>query len=270
MPKNLTSPPTDAATAALTIPVDVLVADVFRTANALNSRFRYTFTHHEPSEDELKECLEEPVAALPPRVAESLPELLLVFVPYLERTNGKKVSADLVTLSRPARPAALARLTLTAKGVAKGASDKEAIVFPFGDRDIGEYHYRFYQAVSTMVAERLPDVVLEAYLPLLRQELRSSVHGEVDELSWQTKIALVERQSKFHGSNKALKDYARLSFIDTMTLYLHGICCDLDVDTGPRQLASRHLRKRLELLEKLFPPPAGFAVFPDEPRATSA
>ena len=49
-----------------------------------------------------------------------------------------------------------------------------------------------------------------------------------------------------------------------MTLYLHGICCDLDVETGPRQLASRHLRKRLELLEREFPPPSGYAVFPED------
>ena len=38
-----------------------------------------------------------------------------------------------------------------------------------------------------------------------------------------------------------------------MTLYLHGLCCDIDVETGPRQLPSRHLRKRLEALKSLFP-----------------
>jgi len=45
---------------------------------------------------------------------------------------------------------------------------------------------------------------------------------------------------------------------------LHGICCDIDVDTGPRQLPSRNLRKRLMLLEELFPPPQGYAVFPEQ------
>ena len=49
-------------------------------------------------------------------------------------------------------------------------------------------------------------------------------------------------------SAKAFRAYARQSFIDTLTLYLHGICCDIDVDTGPRQLPSRYLRKRLLLL----------------------
>ena len=57
---------------------------------------------------------------------------------------------------------------------------------------------------------------------------------------------------------------ARQSFVDTLTLYLHGICCDIDVDTGPRQLPSRYLRKRLVLLEEVYPPPKGYAVFPEE------
>ena len=47
------------------------------------------------------------------------------------------------------------------------------------------------------------------------------------------------------------RDYGRQSFIDSLTLYLHGICCDIDVETGPRQLASRYLRKRLQVLAGL-------------------
>ena len=51
---------------------------------------------------------------------------------------------------------------------------------------------------------------------------------------------------------------------DTLTLYLHGICCDIDVDTGPRQLPSRYLRKRLKLMQTLYPQPNGYAVFPED------
>jgi hypothetical protein len=53
-------------------------------------------------------------------------------------------------------------------------------------------------------------------------------------------------------------------------LYLHGICCDIDVETGPRQIASRYLRLRLQLLESLFPPPAGYRVFPEESKPRGA
>ena len=64
--------------------------------------------------------------------------------------------------------------------------------------------------------------------------------------------------------SKAFQIYSRQSFVDTLTLFLHGICCDIDVETGPRQLASRHMRKRLELLRKFYPPPKGYAVFPED------
>jgi hypothetical protein len=36
------------------------------------------------------------------------------------------------------------------------------------------------------------------------------------------------------------------------------------VETGPRQLRSRYLRNRLNLLNELYPPPKGYAVFPEQ------
>ena len=59
-------------------------------------------------------------------------------------------------------------------------------------------------------------------------------------------------------------EYLKASFVDTMTLFLHGICCDIDVDTGPRQLPSRYLRKRLQLFKELFPPSKDYYVLPED------
>ena len=78
---------------------------------------------------------------------------------------------------------------------------------------------------------------------------------KINNVSWQ----------RLPGSDsKLMKDYFRQALEDTLTLYLHGLCCDIDVETGPRQLPSRHLRKRLEALKSLFPPPEGHAVFPED------
>jgi hypothetical protein len=63
--------------------------------------------------------------------------------------------------------------------------------------------------------------------------------------------------------SKLFREYATQSFADTMTLYMHGICCDIDVETGPRQVPSRWLRKRLEALYEMFPPPNGRPVLPE-------
>ena len=84
---------------------------------------------------------------------------------------------------------------------------------------------------------------------MLRDELNADVHGEVDEPSWRLKQACGVSGRRRCGNGKAFREYARQSFVDTLTLYLHGICCDIDVDTGPRQLPSRYLRKRLMVLE---------------------
>ena len=53
------------------------------------------FCASEPMTDEdLKEYLEEPVAALPPNVASALPKLAILLVPYLERGNGRDGAGD--------------------------------------------------------------------------------------------------------------------------------------------------------------------------------
>jgi len=112
------------------------------------------------------------------------------------------------------------------------------------------------------MADHWSDDVETRYIRVLRDELSADVHGEVDEPSWRLKQAMRRSQNVRNG--KAFREYARQSFADTLTLYLHGICCDIDVDTGPRQLPSRYLRKRLLLLEELFAPPPGYAVFPEQ------
>ena len=98
----------------------------------------------------------------------------------------------------------------------------------------------------------------------IREELSAEVHGEVDEKGWHLKQALVRRQTNVRKETKLFRDYARQAFEDTLTLYLHGTCCDIDVETGPRQMPSRYLRRRLELLVSLFPPPEGYAVLPEQ------
>jgi hypothetical protein len=129
---------------------------------------------------------------------------------------------------------------------------------------VAEYHYLFYRAIATLVADHFRGDAHSRYSSLLREELRANMHGEVDQQGWELKQNLLRRQSKFRRETKLFRDYARQSLIDTLTLYLHGICCDIDVETGPRQIPSRHLRQRLQLLFELFPPPEGYAVFPEQ------
>ena len=131
---------------------------------------------------------------------------------------------------------------------------------------MAEYHYSFYNAIAALVADAtaVERPAREKFYGLLREELAAEVHGEVDERSWRLKQSLTRRQINTRKEGKLFQAYARQAFEDTLTLFLHGICCDIDVETGPRQMPSRNLRRRLELLSTLYPPPKGYAVLPEQ------
>jgi hypothetical protein len=225
----------------------------------LSNTFSYFCASVPLSEEDLKEYLEEPIAALPPAIASLLPKVSIMLVPYLERADAKEkgiLRDEFVCTEKPPEN----RLSWVTQ---VRFDNEEVLVFALKDQDVSEYHYRFYHVLATLAADLWSEEAQSQYWSMLREELRSSVHGEVDEESWQMKQAVLRRPSNTRKETKAFRDYARQSFIDTLTLYLHGICCDIDVDTGPRQLPSRHLRRRLNLLHDLYPPPGGYAVFPE-------
>jgi hypothetical protein len=227
----------------------------------LSNNFSYFCASVPMSEEDLKEYLEEPVGALPPTIARALPKISILLVPYLERGDGHEKrkatlpGADYVSIERPpeGRISPYTQLKL---------GEETVLAFALKDQEVAEYHYRFYHLLATLMADHWSDDVETRYIRVLRDELSADVHGEVDEPSWRLKQAMRRSQNVRNG--KAFRGYARQSFADTLTLYLHGICCDIDVDTGPRQLPSRYLRKRLLLLEELFAPPPGYAVFPEQ------
>jgi hypothetical protein len=220
----------------------------------LSKKFAY-FTATPVAEEDLKQYLGDPIAALPPAVCEMLPPVGIILVPYLEKGNGK--GGDAVTYEKPDEN----RQMVASRYI---AADDATLVFAIKDEEVSEYHYSFYNAIASLIGRRLAPDAQESFFRVLREELSSEVHGEADEKSWHLKQALLRRQTNIRRETKLFREYAFQSFEDTLTLYLHGICCDIDVETGPRQMPSRYLRKRLELLHSLFPPPDGFAVFPEE------
>jgi hypothetical protein len=206
----------------------------------------------------MRDYLEEPISALPPAISAQLPRTSILLVPYITKSKP----GDIVSMEKPPED----KLAFTTQ-VKIGA--ETVLAFGLKGQEVAEYHYRFYNQIATIVADRSikpgsSELDLSQFVSLIREELVAEVHGEVDEESWRSKQALVRRAGKVRTDGKAFWTYARLSFIDSLTLYLHGICCDIDVDAGPRQLPSRFLRKRLLALREYFPPPHGFAVLPED------
>lgn len=235
----------------------------------LSNTFGYFCASLPMSEEVVKEYLEEPIAALPPSVAAMLPHISILLVPYLERSGERTPAArrkarttlekvgDFVVAERPAD----GRQSWTSQ---VSFENETVLVFALKEQDVAEYHYRLYRRLAALVADKWTAAEMAGYKTLVREELTATVHGEVDDESWQAKQTLLRRQSNIKRETAVFETYVRLSFIDTLTLYLHGICCDIDVETGPRQLPSRFLRKRLNFLRTLYPPPSGYLVFPDD------
>jgi hypothetical protein len=258
LPKPIEKLPMQALRESARMPVLELAEQVRAEMIPLDKTFSY-FSVIPIAEDEIKQYLEEPIGALPPGVRSALPRVDIILAPYLERGNGKH--GDLATFDKPAENRQLFSVQV-------GTADRATLVFAVKDEDLADYHYSFYCEIAALMAGAEPTEAQNRFYGRLREELAAEVHGEVDERSWHLKQAL-RRRSKVRNDTRPFLEYARQSFIDTMTLYLHGICCDIDVDTGPRQMASRYLRKRLELLTQLFPPPEGFAVLPEHVSKTS-
>jgi hypothetical protein len=206
-------------------------------------------------EEDLRQYLHDPVEALPSAVSDLLPQVGIVLAPFLER--GATRTNVAMVYEKPPEP----KLVFSTR---VEAVDFATLFFTIQDEQVSDYHYYLYDELAALISLRCPEKAQDTWHGLLREELSAEVHGEVDEKSWHLKQTLLRRPMAARKDGKPFRAYARQSFEDTMTLYLHGLCCDIDVETGPRQLPSRHLRKRLEALKSLFPPPEGHAVFPED------
>lgn len=220
----------------------------------LTGKFSY-FSTLPLAEEDLRQYLHDPIAAISPAIVATLPPMGIVLAPYLEKANGKE--GDSVTFERPAE-------SRQATAVLRDRDDVTILALSVKDLEVADYHYQFYNALASVVANRWSPDTQERFFRTIREELSAEVHGEVDEKSWHLKQALLRRQTNVRKETKLFREYARQAFEDTLTLYLHGTCCDIDVETGPRQMPSRYLRRRLELLISIYPPPDGYAVLPEQ------
>ena len=208
-----------------------------------------------PDED-VKPYVHEPVASLPPAMRALLPPVRIVLVPYIgwnpDHTEGhvwfqQPPAKDYVRISQ------------------NSDSDRMLMLLSIRSEPVPEYHDTFFRAITRLSSPKFAPDFLDAYAKIVRAELESNIHGEVGEESWDLKQELDGIRK-----GKRFARYLSASLEDTLSLYLHGICCDIDVEKGPRQLASRHVRARLDCLLQHFPPPAGFAVFPEHLRTPTS
>lgn len=232
------------------LPVTDLARLIEPLMQPLSSGFQF-YSLAPLADEDLKPYLHEPVECLPPALRVLAQPIRIVLVPYLDSSDGTCRVAY-----REPPPDRYVRI------VQNASTERLFLVLAVQSEPVPEYHHTFFRALARSVASAHPPELLRQYRELLEVELEASVHGEVDETSW-----LLKQELPAKRAGRKYEEYVLASLEDTLSLYLHGICCDIDVERGPRQIASRHLRRRLECLFRFYPPPEGRAVFPEQLRS---
>ena len=231
----------------------------------LSNTFSYFCASVPMSEEDLKEYLEEPVAALPPAIAGGAAE---DFHPagsvsgarQRAREAARQQRAPAITFRSRSRRRAGSPLPRSLR-----LGEETVLAFALKDQEVAEYHYRFYHLLATLMGDHWTDDMETGLRRVLREELNADVHGEVDEPSWRLKQAL--RRTKAAARRQGV------SRIRAAILHRHA-------DAVPARHLLRHRRRhrsapvaqpvscarRLLALEELFPPPKGYAVFPGAAR----
>ncbi len=108
--------------------------------------------------------------------------------------------------------------------------------------------------------ERIDFAEEAAWLALLHAEIEAGVTGEIDEDALVEKRRLLSSRAAAASLHR-LKSYACASFASTAAEYVHCLWHDVTVRAGEEHLPAQWLRRRLELMQRWFPPDEGRRLF---------
>ena len=109
--------------------------------------------------------------------------------------------------------------------------------------------------------QKLTSGKLRAYWLLLDAELREGIPGEIDEEAVREKRALLGARISA-SSRRRLERYGRASFARTAAEYVHSLWHEVRVIDDPDNLPAPQVKRRLELLQRWFPPNRGYRLYP--------
>jgi len=199
-----------------------------------------------PSEE--RTMVREPAEAVPAVIAERLGKVRVLAVPYIACLE----TGDVITRLKP-------------KGEAHTAAWVEAperinLLLACRELDAHDTGFEFLGSVAELLRARLKGVELTAYTELLEEEIREGVAGEIDEEARNAKSAYLA-SLKGRRQHAHFERYRDISFAGTAAEYIHGLWHDVQIRIGPDHLPVPQLRRRMDLMAKLFPPNPGYRVF---------
>ncbi|MBI3665751.1 MAG: hypothetical protein HY236_05905 [Acidobacteria bacterium] len=185
----------------------------------------------------VRHFLRPAVRAVPPRLATRLGDCRIRLTERLESAGGTELS------SRWTQSAGALEIVLATSGIGGHELAIELLLC------LGEALWE-----TTIPAER------EAYWKLLAGEIEAGVTGEIDEDALREKRLLLSSRVSAR-SRRRFERYARASFAGAVAEYIHCLWHEVTLRIGPDHLPAPHLRRRLEMLARWFPPGRGYRVF---------
>jgi hypothetical protein len=199
-----------------------------------------------PAEE--RTMVREPAQAVPATIAERLGKLRVLVVPYVACFE----SGDAVSFSKPKGE--------THSAVWLDTGERIHLVLPCRELDAHDTGVEFLASVAELLRPRLKQEELDLFTGLLDAELAAGVTGEIDEDALAAKRPLVGSRGR-RRHRQAFGQYRDVSFVSTTAEYMHGLWHDVQVRIGPEHLPVVQLRKRMKLLEELYPPNPGYRLF---------
>lgn len=209
-----------------------------------------------PDQDHL---INDPVSAFPPGLSKIIPNLRLVYVPYLELAEPASEGGAHVVISFQRPREEVRRLSAF-----ETVGDESYLFVSAGFGEGTDIHEVLFGALAQQIVSSSDAPFVAPFHKLVSAELRNRVHGEVGDIAWDLKKSLLGLQPDEKERSDLLKRYLNQALRDTVALYLHGLCCDIDLRANPKQLASKYIRKRLLVIKDHLPPPAGVGLFPSD------
>jgi len=194
----------------------------------------------------------EPAQAVPNAAAARIGRLRVLLVPYISCAP----EGDLVNFSKPEGVETHTSVWVEVEGATH-------VLLACRELDPHDTGFELLACTAELVRPRLSLSEMEDFERLLEDELRRGVTGEIDEDAGRAKQAFVRRGLRRHSAED-FKKYCEAAWVATVAEYLHGLWHDVQIRVGPEHLPVADLRRRMELMARLFPPNEGYQVFDEE------
>jgi hypothetical protein len=226
------------------------VPDYVRADRSPISRLAHQWELHSaillsPSEE--RNMVREPAQAVPDAVANRIGPLRLLLVPYIACTK----EGDYVSFSKPDGESHTS-VWVEVDGVTR-------VVLACRELDAHDTGFELLACVAELLRPRMAPGETREFQCVLEDEMRQSIEGEIDEEALRAKRALLGRGGR--RRSQEFEAYRDTALVETVAEYMHGLWHDVQIRVGPDHLPLAQLRRRLDLLARIFPPNEGYSVF---------